>query len=175
MPKPVCIGVIGANQTDEGNYAAAYELGKHIAGRGATLVCGGLGGIMEAASKGAFEAGGTVIGILPGSEKREANPYVTYSLPTGLGIARNTLVVRLSDVLIAFPGGYGTLSEIALALACEKTVVYLPGTWDLKKIAPVDAALFKEAFDPRHAIGVALGSLSAKTAAADVAVVSHVK
>ncbi len=159
MPQSICIGVIGANETDSTNHDIAYELGTHIAGRGAVLVCGGLGGIMEAASKGAHEKGGTVIGILPGSDKKDANPYVSIALPTGMGIARNTLIVHMSDVLIAFPGSYGTLSEIAFALATGKTVVYLPGVWDLKKIAPVDSSLFKEAFDARHAIGIALGVL----------------
>jgi uncharacterized protein (TIGR00725 family) len=84
---------------------------------------------------------------------------VHIAIPTGLGIARNILVVRASDALIAFPGSYGTLSEIALALNLGKTVVYMPGTWDLKKIAPVDSALFKEAFDASQAIGLALNSL----------------
>jgi uncharacterized protein (TIGR00725 family) len=162
MSQTICIGVIGAKETDSANYDIAYELGSHIAGRGAVLVCGGLGGIMEAACKGACDNGGTVIGILPGIDKRDANPYVSIALPTGMGIARNTLVVNMSDVLIAFPGSYGTLSEIAFALAAGKTVVYLPGAWDLKKIAPVDGNLFKEAFDARHAIGVALGALGGR-------------
>ena len=154
----VCIGVIGANKTDDKNFELAREVGEHIAARGAVLVCGGLGGIMEAASKGAAEKGGTVIGILPDSDKKNANPYVSIALPTGMGIARNTLIVKMSDVLIAFPGAFGTLSEIAFALASGKTVVYLPGAWDLKKIAPVDSAQFKEAFDARHAIGLALSA-----------------
>ena len=74
----------------------------------------------------------------------------------GMGIARNTLIVHMSDVLIAFPGKYGTLNEIACALALQKTVIHLPGVWDLRKIAAVDHHLFKEAFDARHAIGLAL-------------------
>ena len=155
----ICIGVIGGNSADKANCDLAQELGTHIAARGATLVCGGLGGIMEAVSKGVQESGGTVIGILPGTDKTDANPYVTIALPTGMGIARNTLVVQAADVLIAFPGSYGTLSEIAFALAAGKTVVYLPGSWNLKKIAPVDAARFKEAFDARHAIGMALAAV----------------
>jgi len=159
MHQTICIGVIGANETDKANYALALELGAHLADRGATLVCGGLGGIMEAASKGARDRGGIVVGILPGSDKRTANPYVSIALPTGMGIARNALIVQMSDVIIAFPGSYGTLSEIAFALASGKTVVYLPGAWDLKKIAPVDGTLFKEAFDARHAIGIALGAV----------------
>ncbi|MBN1578002.1 MAG: TIGR00725 family protein [Chitinispirillaceae bacterium] len=162
MPQSICIGVVGANETDSTNYDIAYELGIHIADRGAILICGGLGGIMEAASKGAREHGGIVIGILPGADKQAANPYVSIALPTGMGIARNTLVVNMSDVIIAFPGSYGTLSEIAFALATGKTVIYLPGAWDLKKIAPIDGNIFKEAFDARHAIGVALGAVGGR-------------
>ncbi len=156
------IGVIGANQTNQENYQIAYEVGSHIAARGATLVCGGLGGIMEAASKGASESGGQVIGILPGTDKKDANPYITIAIPSGLGISRNVLVIHASDVIIAFPGEFGTLSEIAVALSTGKTVIYFPGTWDLKRIGNVDVAKFKEAFDPRQAIGLALDALSNK-------------
>ena len=155
----VTIGVIGGSESSVDNYQLAYEVGKYIAGNGAVLVCGGLGGIMEAASKGAFENAGHVVGFLPGADKSEANPYVHLAVPTAMGLARNILVVRSSDALIAFPGSYGTLSEIALALNIGKPVVYMPGTWDLKKIAPVDSALFKEAFDPRQAVGLALNTL----------------
>jgi uncharacterized protein (TIGR00725 family) len=153
----ICIGVIGGNEAGKNDYAIACELGGHIADRGAVLLCGGRGGIMEAASKGAREHGGTVVGILPGTDKKEANQYVNIALTTGIGIARNTLIVQMSDVVIAFSGGYGTLSEIAFALALGKTVIYLPGAWDLKKLAPVNSAQFKEALDARHAIGLALG------------------
>jgi len=159
--KPI-IGVIGASETTEEQYQLAFELGGHIANRGAILVCGGLGGIMEACSKGAAENGGLVIGILPGDNKADANPYVSIAIPTAMGIARNVMVVHTADVLIAFPGSYGTLSEISLALASGKTVIYFPGTWDLKKIGKVDSALFKEAFDSRQAIGFALDSLRGK-------------
>ncbi len=161
MPhQSICIGVIGANDPDPENYRLAHEVGSHIADRGAVLVCGGLGGIMEAASKGAREHGGIVVGILPGPDKKEANPHVTLALPTGMGIGRNILVVHMADVLIAFPGSYGTLSEIAVALAENKTVIYLPGAWDLKRIAPVNSSLFKEAADARHAIGMALETVA---------------
>ena len=157
--RKIIIGIIGGAETSQENYRLAYDVGKYIAGNGAILACGGLSGTMEAASKGAFDNSGCVIGFLPGGEKSEANAYVHIAIPTGLGIARNILVVRASDALIAFPGSYGTLSEIALALNLGKTVVYMPGTWDLKKIAPVDSALFKEAFDASQAIGLALNSL----------------
>ena len=154
------IGVIGANDATEEQMLLACELGHHIAARGAVLVCGGRGGIMEAVSKGVHERGGTVVGILPGTDKSEANPYVHISIPTGFGIARNVVVVHASDVIIAFPGAYGTLSEIAVAMEMKKTVICMPGAWGLQKIAPVDMTLFKEASDPRQAIGLALTALS---------------
>ena len=150
------IGVIGGASADEMTLAAAREVGAQIAARGANLVCGGLGGVMEAASQGAAENGGTVIGILPGERKADANPHVSIAVPTGMGIARNVLVVRTADVLIAFPGSYGTLSEIALALNLGKTVIAMPGTWDISRIGTVDRALFKEAVDAQHAVGLAL-------------------
>lgn len=155
------IGVIGGgSDIDKSTSDAALETGRLVAGRGAVLVCGGLGGVMEAAAKGASEAGGTVIGILPSSNKADANPYVTIAIPSGMGIGRNILVVQTADVLIAFPGSYGTLSEISLALNLGKPVIYLPGVWNLAKIGKVDGNLFKEAFDPAHAVALALSTLA---------------
>jgi hypothetical protein len=107
------------------------EVGSLIARHGAVMVCGGLSGIMEAASRGAAQEGGTTIGILPGSDKVEANPHITFPIPTGLGVARNVLIVKTADVLIALPGGPGTLSEIALALNIGKPVVDLGG-WKIE-------------------------------------------
>jgi hypothetical protein len=92
---------------------------------------------MEAACRGAKEAGGTTLGILPGSDRSAANPYVDFALPTGLGEARNALVVRAADVVIAVGGGYGTLSEIALALRSGKPVIGL-GSWDIEGVSAVD-------------------------------------
>jgi uncharacterized protein (TIGR00725 family) len=137
----------------------AYEIGKLVALRGAILVCGGLSGVMEAASQGASEHDGLVIGLLPGNQKSDANQYVDIAIPTGMGNARNLLVVKTADVIIALPGSYGTLSEVALALNENKTVVYLPGSWDLKKAGIVDSAQFKEAFTSAQAIGLALDAL----------------
>jgi uncharacterized protein (TIGR00725 family) len=94
------------------------------------VVCGGLGGVMEAVCRGAREAGGTTIGILPGADRAAANPFVGVAIPSGLGEARNALVVRAADAVIAVGGGYGTLSEIALALKAGKPVVGI-GTWDI--------------------------------------------
>jgi uncharacterized protein (TIGR00725 family) len=128
------VAVIGPG--DEPTVAAA-EVGRLIAERGAVLVCGGRGGAMEAACRGAKEAGGLTVGILPGSDRSEANPYVDVVLPTGLGEARNALVVGAADVVIAIGGGYGTLSEIALALKARKRVIGL-GTWEIEGVTAAE-------------------------------------
>ena len=105
-------------------------MGRLLAEAGAVVVTGGLGGVMEAASKGARGAGGRTVGILPGLDRRAANAYVDVAVPTGMGEARNALVVRAADALIAIGGGWGTLSEIALASKVGKPVVGI-GSWDL--------------------------------------------
>lgn len=110
------IGVVGAGACAGELYQAAYAVGRHIAQRGAILICGGLGGVMEGAAKGAFEHGGLTVGILPGSDADTANPYVKLPIPTGLGHARNILIVQSSQVVVAIDGQMGTLSEIAIAL-----------------------------------------------------------
>lgn len=155
----IAIGVIGGSIISEEDSILAYEVGKHIAQNNAVLICGGLGGTMEAASRGAAENGGIVVGVLPGEEKNSANPFVHIALPSGMGIGRNILVIRSSDVLISFPGSYGTLSEIALALNSGKTVIYMPGTWNISKIGQVNSSLFKEAFDAPQAVGLALNAI----------------
>ncbi len=108
----------------------AREIGKRIAKLGATLVCGGRGGVMEAACRGAKEEGGTTIGILPSDDRGEKNEYVDHAIVTGMGNMRNALVVLNGDVVVAINGGYGTLSEIALATDYGKKVLGI-GTWDL--------------------------------------------
>ena len=122
------IGVIGAGSCDRATYETARQVGRGIAEMGAALVCGGLGGIMEGACHGAWETGGQTIGILPGPDKSQANSYVSVPIVTDLGHARNVLVVRSSDVLVAIRGGYGTLSEISIALKLSKPVIGL-NTW----------------------------------------------
>ena len=111
--------------------ALAEQAGSEIARRGAVLVCGGLGGVMEAAARGAHTAGGLTVGILPGPSADEANPYIDVPVATGLGEGRNTLVVRSSEAIIVVAGSYGTLSEIVLALKMEVPVIGL-GTWQLR-------------------------------------------
>jgi hypothetical protein len=119
------IGVIGAGACDQSTAAMAYEIGKGVAQAGYALICGGLGGVMEAACNGASDAGGLTIGILPGDTIAAANPYVKLPIATGLGIARNVIIVRSSRALIAISGGPGTLSEIAFALQLRVPVVSL--------------------------------------------------
>ena len=129
------MAVIGPG--DEPTVAAA-EVGRLIAERGAVLVCGGRGGAMEAACRGAKEVGGLTVGILPGPDRSEANPFVDVVLPTGLGEARNALVVGAADAVIAIGGGYGTLSEIALALKAGKRVIGL-GTWEIEGVVAAES------------------------------------
>lgn len=127
------IAVIGGHKCDKKTEKIAEELGREIAGLGAILVCGGLAGVMEAAAKGAKQAGGTTVGILPTDDKDDANPYIDIPIATGLGYTRNTLVTTASDIIIALSGEYGTLSEIAFALNAKKPVLGI-GTWDIKGV-----------------------------------------
>lgn len=123
MKKSKYVGVIGAGACPRAIHATAEAVGAAVGIHGWTLVCGGLGGVMAAASKGCFEAGGVTVGILPGLDRDAANPHIRIPIPTGLGEGRNLLVVRASDIIIAISGGYGTLSEISLALKTGKPVI----------------------------------------------------
>src|SRR5215470_5910549 len=141
------VAVIGPSVATDDEVARADEVGRRLAERGAVVVCGGLGGVMEAVSRGAASAGGTVLGILPGADRSEANEHVTVVLETGMGEMRNPLVVRAADAVIAVGGAYGTLSEIAFALRTGVPVVGI-GTWELDDVidapdedAAVDLAL----------------------------------
>ena len=130
--KPIYIGVIGGGGCSEEVYKLAEEVGERIAEAGAVLVCGGLGGVMEAAAKGAKKQGGVTIGILPGVDKYQANPFIDFPIVTGLGEVRNILVVRNSDAVIALPGEFGTLTEIAFAFKSGKPVIGI-STWDVSE------------------------------------------
>jgi uncharacterized protein (TIGR00725 family) len=129
----VIIGVMGPAACDSQTADMARAVGRGIAERGAVLLCGGRGGVMEAAAQGAREVGGLTLGILPGVNQRESPPnaHVDIALFTGLGEARNWLNVCASDAVIAIGGGFGTLSEIALALKAQKPVVLI-GSWHLE-------------------------------------------
>ena len=139
---PRYIGVIGQGDCDAARAAVAEEIGRLIAGAGALLVCGGMGGVMEAACRGAQSAGGMTIGILQGGDRSEANPHLTVAVATGIGEARNLAIIRTADVLIAIGGSYGTLSEIGFALKMGKRVIGLE-TWDIdgivKAASPAEA------------------------------------
>ncbi len=129
-PPKLYIAVIGRGDCDELEALLAQQVGAEIARAGAILVCGGLGGIMAAACRGAKEANGTTIGILPGGEKAAANAHVDYAIATSLGEARNLAIVRTADGIVALPGAFGTLSEIAFALKYNKPIVTL-GSWNV--------------------------------------------
>jgi uncharacterized protein (TIGR00725 family) len=153
------LAVIGSARCDAQTAAVAEKVGREIARRGAVLICGGRGGVMEAACRGARSAGGTTVGILPGTDRGQANAYVDVPIVTGLGEARNVLVVRSADAVIAVSGGYGTLSEIALALKMGRPVVGL-GTWDVCGPGPAGQGLdVVRAGGPAEAVerAVALG------------------
>uniref|UniRef100_A0A7C4AJ92 TIGR00725 family protein n=1 Tax=Thermodesulfovibrio aggregans TaxID=86166 RepID=A0A7C4AJ92_9BACT len=132
-------GVIGAGKAERELLKMAEEVGKLLAKEGVIVITGGLGGVMEAASRGAFLEGGITVGILPTVRKDDANPYIKIPIPTGMGEMRNALVVRASDVLIAIGGEYGTLSEIALALKTGKKVIGLK-TWNINGVIEVNSA-----------------------------------
>jgi len=136
--RPYYVGIIGAGECSGPVYQLALDVGSEIGKRGWFLVCGGLGGVMEGAAKGCIEAGGVTIGLLPGLEKNDANPFIRIPVATGLAEGRNLLVVRTSDVLIAISGGYGTLSEIALGLKIKKPVIGLDTWKDIKGIRYVE-------------------------------------
>lgn len=151
------IAVVGPGEADPLTSDRAEVVGQAIATAGADLVCGGLGGVMEAACRGARSAGGRTIGILPGGERAAANPHVDVVVPTGLGEARNAVVVRTADALIAVSGGWGTLSEIALAAKLARPVVGVD-TWWVRRPDGSDDGLDRTD-DPAAAVALALRAL----------------
>lgn len=153
-PTTPYIAVVGAGEFEERICSIAEEVGRELAERGCILVCGGLGGVMEAACRGAKSAGGTTVAILPGERRADANEYVDIAIPTGMGEMRNALLVRSVDAVIAVGGEFGTLSEIAFALKTGTTVVGLD-TWHLRKgSADVNAIL--RADSPAEAVAKAV-------------------
>jgi uncharacterized protein (TIGR00725 family) len=127
---PRVVAVVGPADAGDDLAAAAYSIGRGLAEAGVTVVTGGLGGVMAAACRGAAEAGGATVGLLPGTDAGDANPWVTVAVPTGLGEGRNLLVVRAASVVVAVGGSWGTLSEVALACRTGVPVVALHG-WQL--------------------------------------------
>ena len=126
------VAVVGGGSPDADAASVAREVGAALAKSDATVVCGGLGGVMEAVCEGAKAAGGRTVAFLPGTQRAEANRFVDVALPTGMGEMRNMLVVRAADAVIAIDGEFGTLSEIAFALRIGKPVVGI-ATWGLVK------------------------------------------
>ncbi|MDP9190018.1 MAG: TIGR00725 family protein [Actinomycetota bacterium] len=157
MTRVTQVSVIGAASGDEELLAHAEAVGRLLAEAGAALVCGGGGGVMEAASRGARVAGGVVIGVLPGSDPSDANEHVTHTVATGIGQARNLAVVASGDAVIAVGGEWGTLSEIAFARKLGKTVVALD-SWTLRNRAGTDLGI-SEAGSPQEAVSTALRGL----------------
>ncbi|VAX25171.1 hypothetical protein MNBD_NITROSPINAE03-1190 [hydrothermal vent metagenome] len=139
------IGVAGGAVCDKTAGENAREVGRLIAKRGAALVCGGLGGVMQEAARGAYEEGGVTIGILPGSSRNEASKYIKLPVVTGMGHARNVILAHTAQALIAIAGEYGTLSEIAIALKLGKPVACI-GRWDAVE-GVISAATPKEAIE----------------------------
>jgi uncharacterized protein (TIGR00725 family) len=154
MSRSTVIGVIGAARVSEAGYAAALEVGRLLAGRGATLVCGGLGGVMEAACRGCSEAGGMAVGILPGATAEQANPWVGLPIVTNMGHARNVIIAHTAQALIAVEGEYGTLSEIAVALKLGKPVISLQSWPGVPGIVSTDT--------PEQAVAAAFSLLQQK-------------
>jgi uncharacterized protein (TIGR00725 family) len=134
------LAVIGSGVADPERDAQAEEVGRELARRGAILVCGGLGGVMDAACRGAREAGGVTVGLLPGPDRAGASAHLSVALPTGMGELRNGLIVRAADAVIAVGGEYGTLAEIGFALKLGRPVVGL-ATWELRRRGHTVAAV----------------------------------
>lgn len=149
------IAVVGPSASTPSEHSLGEAVGRLLAEAGAVLVCGGLGGTMEAAASGCTKAGGTAIGILPTELRADANAFVTVAVATGMGEARNVIVVRTADAVIAIGGEFGTLSEIALALKTGKPVVGL-GTWELHRQGRAAGDPIVRAETPEEAVEAAL-------------------
>jgi uncharacterized protein (TIGR00725 family) len=149
--RPLYVAVVGSGEATGELYELAREVGRLVASRGGIVACGGLSGVMEAAARGATEEGGVAIGVLPDEDRGRANPYLSYSVATGTGQARNLAVVCSGDVVVAVGGEYGTLSEIGLALKIGRPVVALE-SWDLDGHVVVVAS-------PEEAVEKAFGAV----------------
>lgn len=149
------ISVIGESQATKINYMMAQEVGRLIAKAGAVLVCGGKEGVMEAAARGARGAGGMTIGILPGSDRNEANRYIDIPIVTGIGYARNKIVVKTGQAVIAIGGSYGTLSEIGFALVYGIPVIGI-NTWQISKRGRAEPSIISVR-TPEEAVNTAVG------------------
>jgi uncharacterized protein (TIGR00725 family) len=155
---PPWVAVVGPGRASAAELETAESVGAGVAASGAVLVCGGLGGVMEAACRGARSRRGMTVGLLPGLDREDANGWVEVAIPTGLGEARNVLVVRAADAVIAVGGAWGTLSEIALAMKTGRPVVGV-GTWELSQAGrPVEGIVAADG--PEQAVAEALARIS---------------
>ncbi len=159
------ISVIGGEACGPKALDVAEKVGREIAQRGATVVCGGRGGVMEAACRGAREAGGHTVGIMPGRGREDSppNPYVEFAIFTGMGFARNVIVVLSGDAVVAIDGSYGTLSEIAYALVHETPVVGID-TWDFNYDSFTGQEKIVRVTDPAEAVAKAINLAEAQRA-----------
>ena len=158
--RPIIIAVIGGSNAAQKDLDAAYQVGLELAKRGAIVLCGGLTGVMEAVCKGAKEAGGTTVGIMPGNNVEDANDYIDIAIPTGLGYARNAIVAGSGRAIIAIDGAYGTLSEIGHGLGDGTPIVGL-NTWRLIIDGKEDTTI-ERANNPLDAVEKALAYAEAR-------------
>jgi uncharacterized protein (TIGR00725 family) len=161
MTRPIQIAVIGKGDPDDDLAPLAEEVGRRLAEAGASVVCGGLGGVMEAAARGAAGAEGTVIGIVPGTDRATANRYCTHVVATGIGHARNLAVVASGEAAIAIGGEWGTLAEIGFARRLERPVVALRSWAVTPREPPARGVGIEVADDPAAAVEAALALAAA--------------
>ena len=154
----IMVGVIGASEADEQLCTVAEHVGEELASRGAIVICGGLTGVMEAVCRGARKRDGMTVGIIPSDRKEDANPHVQIPIVTGIGVARNAIITRTADVVIAVGGQFGTLSEIGYALSMGKTVVAID-SWRLERATERQLPGLIHASNPKEAVDTALESL----------------
>jgi uncharacterized protein (TIGR00725 family) len=152
--REIIIAVIGTRQPSPEESKLAEEVGRELAKNGAALICGGLGGVMEDACRGAYAEGGLTIGVIPGDDRKSANRYVQIPIATGIGYARNVIIVKSAQAIIAVGGGYGTLTEIGYALDSKKPVIGLK-TWKFSRNNRMDKSIIR-AHNAKEAVSKAL-------------------
>ncbi|HEX9708726.1 MAG TPA: TIGR00725 family protein [Candidatus Thermoplasmatota archaeon] len=163
VPNPPRIGVIGGNRLSPDDYGDAVEVGRLLARAGAVVYCGGMAGAMEAVCKGVAQEGGTSVGILPGDDPAAANPHVKVPVATGMGYARNYIIVHSSEALIAIGGSEGTLNEMAAALNLGRTVVCLR-SWEVDRLGRMERGRIAHAMSPDEAVRAALEAAASRRA-----------
>ena len=158
--KEIIIAVIGTRKPSPEEGQLAQEVGREFAKNGITLICGGLGGVMEEACRGAYAEGGLTIGVIPGDDRRSANPHVRIPIVTGIGYARNVIIIRSAQAVIAVGGGYGTLTEIGYALDGKIPVIGLK-TWKISRNNQIDKSIIR-ADNAKQAVSKALKLIKRK-------------